>query len=440
MKLRTNRSLLTAVVLLLAACGAHAVPEIQSWRTPAGAKVLFVETDSLPIVDARVVFNAGGARDGDHPGLAMLTNALLSSGANGWDADEIAERLERVGARMTNESLRDMAHVSLRSLSEPDKLDAAVEVVREVIADPAFDRDDLERDRRRLEAMIRQKQQQPGEVAGDAFYRLVYDDHPYAHPPEGTLESIAAIEREDLIEFHRRYYVARNAVVAIVGDLDREQAAALARQLTDALPGGEAAPALPVVALPDEAREEVIPMPTSQTHVVTGQPGIARGDPDYFPLYVGNHVLGGSGFASRLMQVIREDRGLVYDVHSYFVPMAAAGPFQAGLQTRNEQAVEARRLMIETIERFRREGPTKKELGKAVKNITGGFPLNLDSNADLLGYIAMIGFYDLPLDYLDTFSDKVHAVTVEQIRDAFARRLHPDRFVTVIVGGAASEE
>jgi zinc protease len=178
-----------------------------------------------------------------------------------------------------------------------------------------------------------------------------------------------------------------------------------------------------------------IDFPSSQTHLYAGQPGMSRGDPDYFPLYVGNHILGGSGLVSILMHEVREKRGLSYSVYSYFAPMAERGPMILGLQTKNTQADEARGVLLDTLQRFVDQGPTDDELEAAVKNITGGFPLRIASNSNIVQYLAMIGFYDLPLDYLDQFTGRVSAVTKEQIRDAYQRRVHPDRLAVVLVGG-----
>jgi zinc protease len=222
--------------------------------------------------------------------------------------------------------------------------------------------------------------------------------------------------------------------VAIVGDLSRERAETVVDQIVAGLPPGEKAPPLsPVPELRSDLLEEV-DFPSTQTHVYAGQPGMHRTDEDYFSLYVGNHILGGSGLVSLLMEEVREKRGLSYSVYSYFLPMAQRGPFLMGLQTKNEQAADARGVLMETLRRFREEGPTKEELAAAKKNITGGFPLRIASNAKIVQYLAMIGFYGLPLDYLDTFNDRVLAVTSEGVRDAFRRRLNPDRFATVIVG------
>ena len=411
-----------------------AAPRIQHWTTPNGARVYFVETRELPMVDVRVVFAAGSARDGGKAGLAALTAALLDQGAGGRSADAIAEALEGVGAVLGTESLRDMAVVSLRTLSEPRLAEVAYGVLADVIARPDFRPADFERQRARMEVGLRIALQRPGELAERAFYRAVYGDHPYASPPGGTPESVRALTREDVVAFHRRWYVARNAVVAIVGDLDRTAAERLARRIVAGLPAGEPAPPLPPVRPLARARTVRIAHPSAQAHVWVGQPGMRRGDPDYFALYVGNHVLGGSGLTSRLFKAVREARGLSYSVYSYFFPMSAEGPFVAALQTEARQAAEALAVLRAELERFVREGPTEAELVAAKRNITGGFPLRIDSNRRITEYVAMIGFYGLPLDWLERFNERVEAVTAAQVREAFRRRLRPGRMVTVIVG------
>jgi zinc protease len=224
-------------------------------------------------------------------------------------------------------------------------------------------------------------------------------------------------------------------VIAIVGDADRKAAERLAERIAGALDDGKAAPAVPVVAALEGPFEERNFHPSTQTHVRMGAPGMRRGDPDYFPLYVGNHILGGGGLVSRLNEEIREKRGLSYSVYSYFSPMAQDGPYVFGLQTRNDQLDEALEVMRDTLKTFHEEGPTQEELVAARKNITGGFALRVDSNSKIVEYLAMIGFYGLPLDYLETFNTRVEAVTREQIRAAFRRRVPVDNMTTVIVGG-----
>ena len=386
------------------------------------------------MVDVRVVFDAGSARDAGSLGLAAITSSLLTDGAGEWDADQIAERLEAVGAEMGAGSARDMAWVTLRSLTDEKPYATAVETLVQVLAAPTFEEDDLERNRKAMQTAVRLGEQKPGTVASKAFYRALFGEHPYATPSGGTEASLAAITREQIVDFHARYYVAKNAVVAIVGNLDREQAKILADRITRGLAAGSHAPPLPSVSAlvqPNEIRKS---FPSSQSHILMGQPGMKRGDPDYFTLYVGNHILGGSGLVSQLSEEVREKRGLSYSVYSYFSPMRGNGPFIMGAQTQNAKADQAIEVMRDTLQRYLDEGPTEEELTAARQNITGGFPLRIASNGKIVEYLTMIGFYQLPLDYLDAFVGKVEAVTREQIHETFLRRLHPDRFVTVVVG------
>lgn len=428
------RVALGAVALLLALPAAAMAP-IEHWQTANGARVYFVPAPELPMVDVQVVFNAGSARDGRQPGLAQLTHVLLDKGADGMSADRIAQRLEGIGARLSGDSLRDMALLRLRSLSDPKYLQPAVEVFARILAKPDFNAADLERERARMLVALQHAQQQPGPVADKAFYAALYGEHPYAIPPEGTPDSLKALDRAAVRAFHARHYVARNAVVAIVGAVDRATAERLAEAVTGALPAGEPAPALPAVTDLQAAREQRITHPSSQTHILIGQPGMRRDDPDYFALYIGNHVLGGGGLVSRLSNEVREKRGLSYSVYSYFMPMAERGPFQLGLQTRNDQVDEALQVLRETLAVYVAEGPSAAELESAKNNITGGQALRIDSNRKILEYLAVIGFYDLPLDYLETFNNQVEAVTREQVREVFQRRIQPERMLTVLVGG-----
>ncbi len=434
--------LLAALALgMLMSAAASALPQIQSWETPNGARVLFVAAPDLPMVDVRLVFDAGSARDAGRPGLAAMTSAMLTQGAGDWDADALAERMESVGASLQSSALRDMAVVSTRSLTSEPALDTALATLTQVLAAPRFAAADLERLRQNTLTALRQDEQEPGTVGQKALFKAIFGSHPYAGEPEGTPEGVSALTRDDLVTFHRQYYGARNAVVAIVGALDRAQAEAIATRITADLPGGasggERAPAPPPVEGLTAGSTQDIAFPSSQTHVLVGQPGMRRGDPDYFPLYVGNHVLGGSGLVSLLMEEVREKRGLSYSVYSYFLPMRAEGPFVMGLQTKNDQATQAREVLLATLGQFIEKGPTEADLAAAQKNITGGFPLRIAGNAKVVEYLAMIGFYGLPLDYLDRFSGRVEAVTGEQIRDAFARRIHPDRLAVLEVGPQA---
>ncbi len=418
--------------------GTFATPNIEQWQTKNGAKVLFFSTPNLPIVDVRVIFDAGSARDHGKDGLAVMTSRMLSAGAGNRSEEQIAETIDDLAISLGASALRDMALVSLRSLSDREILDPALTLMTDLINSPSFDTMVFERERKRTLIGLQGEKQQIGTVASKAFYRALYGDHPYASHSRGTKETVSALTRDELVKFHQTYFVGNNAIVAIVGDLDRKNAEKIAEQVVGQLPVGRHAADIPVPALPTDAKkgEQVhLSHPSQQTHILIGHPAVKRGDDDYFELYVGNHILGGSGFNSRIMQEIREDRGLAYSAYSYFSPMRGLGPFQAGLQTRNDQRDEALNVLQKVIADFIADGPTEEELERSKKNIIGGFPLRIDSNKKIVEYLGMIAFYGLPIDHLDTFNSKIEEVTVDAIRDAFQRRLHLEKMAVVVVGG-----
>ncbi|MDX1824460.1 MAG: pitrilysin family protein, partial [Thiohalomonadales bacterium] len=304
--------------------------KIESWQTRNGARVLFVQAPQLPMVDVRIVFDAGSARDDSKPGLASLTNAMLDQGAGEWNTNTLAERFDSVGAQFSTSTARDMAVIQLRSLTEAPILTKAVETMAAIVSQPQFDQAELERLRKQVLLSLKNQLQSPGEIADKAFYHALYHKHPYASPTLGDADSVTRISREDLLTFYKQFYVGRNAVVAIVGALDENEAHTLAEQLIGKLPKGKAAPVVPKVDNLSKATLLQEEYPSTQTHILVGQTGMKRGDPDYFSLYVGNHILGGSGFSSRIMKVIRDEYGLAYSAYSYFIPMRQEGPFIMG--------------------------------------------------------------------------------------------------------------
>ena len=284
-------------------------------------------------------------------------------------------------------------------------------------------------------AGLKRREESPGDIASIAFYEALYGQHPYAHPASGFTDTVSDFKAEDLQTFYKQYYVASNAIVVIVGDLTRQQAEQTAEKLMVDLPAGQKPDALPKVKMPAKGEQKHIQFPSKQTHVLSGLPGTYRKDVDYFPLYVGNHILGGSGLVSLLFKQVRENRGLAYSAYSYFSPMLRKGPFTMGLQTRNDQTEKAVTVMQDTLSDFIAKGPSKAELLAAKKNITGGFVMRFDTNSKLSSYVAMIGFYSMPLNYLDTFQEKVEAITVADIQNAFKQRVDMDLLQTITVGG-----
>jgi zinc protease len=325
---------------------------------------------------------------------------------------------------------------SLRSLTYPDLLAKAVQLASRQLGDPAFPPEIWERERQRLSAAIREANTRPATVAGRAYAAAVYGTHPYGH--EMTGESLRHVSVDDMKQQYRFIQPCR-AKVSIVGAVTRAQADAMVTTLLSRLPATVQGRCEPLPPVPDVAPltapvERDIPFASAQAHVLIGQPGYKRSDPDYFTMLVGNYTLGGGGFASRLSQEVREKRGLTYGVSSHFAPGLHAGAFTIGLQTRPDQAAEAVKVVREVLAKFVAQGPTEAELKAAKDNLIGGFPLFIDSNRKLLDNIANIAWYDLPLNYLDTWIAQVRKVTAADVKAAFARKLQPQRMVTVIVG------
>lgn len=432
--------LVTATVLIVFSQISHAAPKIENWTTTSGLRVYFVNVPELPMLDLRLSFAAGSAYDANKLGIAGMTASMLNKGAAGLNADQIAEVFESVGANFSASSGRDTASISLRTLTLEEQMGTAIDTWLKVIEKPEFPESDFQRLKKQALIGLQSEKQNPGSIANKAFYKNLYPDHPYGQPQNGDEASIDALSTNDLKAFYKQYFVNNNGQIALVGAIDKQTAKAIAERVSKALEGGNRGVGVKAAAIPEvkpltAAKTIRIPYPSSQAHIFIGQPGDKRGDKDYFPLYLGNHELGGSGFTSRLMKEIRVKRGLSYSVYSYFIPMKEFGPFMLGLQTKLSQTDEAIKVARDVLETFQKEGPSEENLKASKINISGGFPLRTASNSDILGYIEMIGMYDLPLNYLDTFTQVVNDTTREQVIDAFQRRVNLDKLLTVIVGG-----
>ena len=435
---------LNGLLLLAASLGislqAQAAMHIQHWQTSSGAEVYFVENHDLPIIDISTNFAAGSARDTKaQSGLAGITRYLMTLGAAGMTDEEISQRMADVGANLGGELDDDRAAFKLRTLSSTRERDQALDIYTKILQQPDFPEAVLEREKARIVAGLRESETQPESIASKAFMAALYGSHPYALESSGEPETVATLKREDLQKFYNTYYAATGAVIALIGDMSRDQAAQIAERVAVGLPKAPAVGPLPAISYLEQPSVQRIAHPATQAHILLGYPGIKRGDADYFPLYVGNYILGGGGFVSRLTEEVREKRGLVYSIYSYFVPMAELGPFQIGLQTKRDQAEAALKLVHETLDKFMLGGVTEAELKAAKQNIIGGFPLRLDSNAKILDYLSVIGFYKLPLTYLDDFNKQVSKVTAVQVKDAFNRRIKTGKLVTVIVAADSAK-
>ncbi|HEX2543629.1 MAG TPA: pitrilysin family protein [Ramlibacter sp.] len=439
-----SRGAALAVVALCTSLPALAALPIQKWQQPTGAQVYFIASPSLPIVDVQVDFDAGERRNpAEKAGLASVTadmagkGVLARNGEPALDENQLGEAWADLGASFGGSAGADRMSFTLRSLTYPDLMAKAIALGAREIGEPSFPEAVWQRERARMVAAIREANTRPATLAARAFGEAVYGKHPYGF--DTTEQTLSRITVQDMQEFYKLVQPCR-AKVSIVGAVSREQADQIATRLLSRLPNAACQPLPPVPEVQplSAAAERNIPFASAQAHVLIGQPGYRRDDPDYFPLLVGNYILGGGGFVSRLSEEVRQKRGLSYSVYSYFSPGLHAGAFTVGLQTRPDQAAQAVQVSRDVVRRFVAEGPTAAELKAAKDFMIGGFALRIDSNRKLLDNLANIAWHNLPLDYLDTWGQQVEKVTAAEVKAAMARKLQPDRMVTVIVGGDVS--
>ena len=428
------------ILLALIVPFAHAALPIESWTTTSGARVLLVKNRALPMIDMRIEFDAGARYDPDgKEGLAALTHGMFARGIIQTGSEsalteaQISDAIADTAAQRGGGVGDDSAYISLRMLSTCPETCSSTALLARMLAHPAFPSDLLARDKARIIASIKESETKPGRIGARAFWRAMYGTHPYARM--ATAESVAAIQREDLVAFHRKHYAASSAVITIVGDVNKETANWLVDELTSRLPAGKdiSKPVMPPVRKL-ERQEQRIAHHASQAHIFIGMPAVKSGDPDFFALTVGNYILGGGGFVSRLMHEVREKRGLSYSIYSSFQPRLQQGPFMIVLQTEKKQTDKALEIVRKVVRDFLRDGPTVEEVQSAQDNLTGSFAMQIDSNRKIMGQIARVGYMRLPLDYLDTWVSNVEKVTVSDVRRAFQKKIDLDRMATVVVG------
>lgn len=411
--------------------------DIQEWRTSTGTKVLFMHANELPMVDIQLSFAAGSSRDdivaGEKFGLANLTSSMLNEGTGNKLVGEISAEFDDLGALFGAGSYRDMAVVSLRSLSDSSKLDPALKLFTNVVAHPSFPIPALERTKNQLQSAFEMQKQNPGTIASQALFNTLYGTHPYAHPGSGVSQTVAQINRADLIRFHQLAYNSSNLNIAIVGDVSREKAEQIAEYISQALPKGQALSALPTTQDP-QAQRVNITYPSTQTHLMLAKLGVKRGDPDYPALFVANQIFGGGGFGSRLMEEVREKRGLTYGIYSDFSTMQERGPFMITVQTRAEVSEATLAFVKELLADFVKTGPTEKEVADVKRELAGSYPLSASNNSAIVSQLGAYGFYNMPLDWQQQFIKQINELTLEQVTQAMRKHVDPEALVVVSVG------
>ncbi|QWD45669.1 insulinase family protein [Polynucleobacter paneuropaeus] len=442
MKYYCQSLVLGAVMSIGLLTSVQAALPIQQLDSYKGAKAYLVQTQSLPMLDIEISIDAGTRYDpASKAGLAIMTaelldNGIRSAGRNLTEA-QIADEIADLGADIKIGVSGERAMILVRCLSRPDIRDRAIQLARLILSSPTYDSVVVNREKQRISAGLLEAETKPDFVLDRRFRKAVYGNYPLGNAV--TVKSIAGLSVSDLKQFHQQFYRSDRVIVSMVGDVSKSEAQEIMQTLVKDLPQtGSSIPPLPELARsPVEnlsEREITIPFDSQQAHIAMGMTAISRNNPDYFPLIVGNYALGGGGFVSRLMNEVREKRGLAYSVFSYFAPGQETGIFQAGLQTKNDQATMALDVMTETISQFIAKGPTQSELDAAKANLINGFPLRIDNNRKLLDNVSSIAWNGLPLNTLDTWTEQVNAVTREQVEIAFQKYLAMDRMKIVVLG------
>ncbi len=406
--------------------------EIRDLTSPGGVPFWLVEEPSIPIVSVEISF-AGGARldpDG-RAGVANLMAGLLEEGAGELDAVGFSNARDELPARFGFSAGRDSIDVSARMLIE--QLDASVALLATALTSPRFDPEPLERVRAQVLSVIAEDSTDPDNVAAQAWFAAAFPGHPYGRPVFGTAESVRAITRDDLVTARARALTRANARIGIVGAIAAEKAGEIVDVLLSGLDEGVPVEASRTAMLPPPG-VTVIELDVPQSAAVFGQAGLPRDDPDYIPAYVMNYILGGGGFASRLMDEVREKRGLAYGVYSYLADLDESALYLGGVQTANERMAESLEVIRGEWARMAAEGITADDLDRAKKYLTGAFPLGFDSNSRIANYLVFLQEEELGIDYIDRRNDLVEAVTLEDVKRVAARLLKPEELSIVVVG------
>ncbi len=413
-------------------------PHVEEFFTQTGTRVLFVAAPELPILDLHLTFDAGSARDieiaANVSGLASLTAQLLDEGTPTQSAADIAKTFETLGAQYNATAYRDMFTLDLRTLADARYHEPAVQQLLNLLKNADFPEDSIARIKQNADIGQQQQQESPAAVANIRFWRELYGQHPYAEPSTGTQPTIAHITRTQLQAFKQQFLVAKNLNLAMTGQLTLAQAKQLAERITQSLPLGQHAKALPAAPVLTQARRVNVNYPSTQTHVLMGQTGITRAEPDLPALTVGNDILGGGDFNAQLMQELRLKRGLTYGVYSNFTAMRSAGPFVISYSTRNSETQNSIAVTNQTLQQFMTSPLDTRRVDEAKAGILNSYPASLASNQSINGYLGMMGFYGLSAQYLNEYPQQVARVSANDIQQAFKRHVDPNRLLTVVVG------
>ncbi len=415
--------------------------EISKYVTKNGVEILYTKSENIPMIDIKITFDAGSNKDGELKGLSMLTHSLLDEGTSKMNSEAIASAFESTGAIFSTSVNKDKSSVSLRSLADKKYLEPSVKMLLKILSDSVFPKSEVILQKERTLSSISEDKSDPSEVSSNLFFKEIYGNYAYGFPSIGSEESIEKIKRKDIINFYKENINSSNASIAIVSSLSKKDIINLSEKISKSLSfSSPKKNSLNNFQKNNKKKYIFKKFNSEQAHIYIGGQSIKRGSKNHLPLYVGNYIFGGSGFSARLMKELRVKRGLTYGVYSYIYPMKNIGPFVVGIETKAEQAQESVRLIHKMLKEFYANGPTDKELTHAKEAIINGFPLRIDSNQDILNYLSMINYYDLPINYLNTFTDKISKITKKDILRAFKEEIDVNNLITLVVGNEKAKK
>ncbi len=412
--------------------GPRAMPRVQRTVLSNNLVLLTSEEHSLPFVTLQLLIDSGSWRDpSGEEGCSYLTARALLQGTTKRTVNQMNEELDFMGASLNSSSSRDYATLSLRVLKKD--LDKGLALFMEVLTQPAFPEEEVKREVEKTLAAIQSEEDRPEEVAEKAFLKTLFLGSPYGHPVQGTRDSVPKLTQEGIVRFYRSYYHPNNAILTVIGDITNEDLKGKLIPRLEKWPLGEI-PKLPFTSKFEKEQKTVkINRPITQANILLGHAGVSRGNPDFYAITVMNYILGGGGFASRLMGEIRNKRGLAYSVGSFFDPGKYPGSFQIVLQTKNPSTRDAISLSLQQMERIQKELVSEKELEGAKKYLIGSFPMRLDTQGKLANFLTQVEYYGLGLDYPEKYPTLIQSVTREEVLRVARKYLHPKKYVLVIV-------
>lgn len=443
MKPKTSVILLTGLIVIWVCLGfsqvSMAIPPVHKRVLPNGLILLHSEEHSLPFVTIQLLINAGARMDPEgREGLASLASKGLLLGTSKSNVEIINERLDFMGASLSSAANKDYAVLTMRVLKKD--IVAGLDLFVEILTQPVFPQGELTPEIEKTVASIIAEEDQPEQVAEKAFLRALFVDGTYGHPAEGTKESVAKITREDLVMFYDNHYKPNNSILTVVGDINPKEIKGLIETRFNRWHKGAVVSQTLKPIFTSEAKTIKIDKPITQANIIIGNSGVSRDNPDYYALTVMNYILGGGGFSSRLMEEIRNKRGLAYSVVSMLDPGKLPGSFQIILQTKNQSAGEAVSLTLGEMDKIRKEQVSAKELEGAKKFLIGNFPARFNTQAKLVNLLSQMEYYGLGLDYPDKYPSLINSVTAEDVLRVAKAYINPKDYVMVMVANLNETE